>query len=221
MDRRDDGRDAELKAVPGWMRVSALGAMLGGGLLAAAGFAFPLGLVGTESPLTHPLTAVAMVLLAFGLPALYASERSWFGTLATAAFALMAAGWIVATAAMVGLALVAADRFGATYVTVEALLAFLNAWTLAMVGALAFGALALNADGATVPRIGAWLLLLAMPLGLLLVPAFELWYVAGEIGASWLGPLSFYGLAWIVLGYAIGVRRTSRPPRERRHAVAP
>jgi hypothetical protein len=51
-----------------------------------------------------------------------------------------------------------------------------------------------------------------MPLGLLLVPAFELWYVAGEIGASWLGPLSFY---------ALGVRRTSRPPRERRHGVAP
>lgn len=192
------------------MRTSALGAMLGGGLLAAAGLAFAFGLAGTESALTHPITAVAMVFLAFGLPAFYASDRSWFGGLATIAFAIMAAGWVVVTAALIALDLAAAGWFGAIValadtaygaVEVSLFLVFQSAWSLAMIGALAFGAVRLNTDGATAPRLGAWLLLLAMPLGFLLVPVFETWYVAGEVGASWLGPLSFYGLAWIVLGY--------------------
>lgn len=67
-----------------------------------------------------------------------------------------------------------------------------------MIGATGFGFAMLRADAT--PRVATWLLILALPIGVLLTIVFTM-YMVGEGVDPWGGPMVFYGLAWIVLGY--------------------
>ncbi|MDS0292969.1 hypothetical protein [Halogeometricum luteum] len=180
-----------------WMRISATGGLVGGVLLALLGVATHLGLSDAQWAVVNPLGAIAMVLLAVGLPALYLSERHWFGTLARVGFGVMAVGWIATAVTMTAFAL-GSEAGG---------LAFLVGWLVAMVGALVFGVSMLRTDAATVPRLGAWLLVAALPVGLPVSVAFT-WYVLGQVDTPWNGPLVLYALAWTVFCYHLRTRRT-------------
>lgn len=76
------------------MRTSTISGLVGGVLMTLTGLALLTVLNEAEFAIVEPLGAVAMVLLALGLPALYKSERHWFGRLATAGFGLVSLGWI-------------------------------------------------------------------------------------------------------------------------------
>lgn len=184
----------------GWRRLSALGALIGGGLMVLVGVALLSVLNEAEFAVIDPLGTIAMILLAIGLPAFYLSERHWFGTLATVGFGLVAAGWIVAA---VGLPV-------AIYGPGVAFLAFLIGLLVAMIGAFVLGIAMLRSDAVTLPRSGAWLLVAALPVGLPFVIVFT-GYVMGELADPWAGPLLLYGLAWAVFGYHL---RTSTPAAE-------
>jgi hypothetical protein len=123
------------------------------------------------SDLAERIAALGMLLLVLALPALYASERGWFGRLAPFGFWSMAVGWTVAAVA------------------------------------------ALRSDAATVPRLGAWLLVAAIPVGLPLTIGFTL-YVMGELAEPWAGPLLLYAVVWIVFGRFLWDRRAETPATE-------
>jgi hypothetical protein len=59
--------------------------------------------------------------------------------------------------------------------------------------------LALRSDAATAPRLGAWLLVAALPVGLPFAIVFTT-YVMGEGADPWAGPFLLFGLAWVVFG---------------------
>lgn len=178
------------------MRIGATSALIGGGLLALIGVALHSVLNEAQFEVVDPLGVIAMALLALGLPALYLSEHRWFGTLAKAGFGMMAAGWIVAA---VGLP-------AAVYGPEIAFLAFLLGLLVAMIGAFVFGVATLRSDETTVPRLGAWLLVAALPVGLPFTIAFT-GYVMGEFADPWGGPMLLYGLAWVVFSYHLRTHR--------------
>ncbi|WP_336364128.1 hypothetical protein [Halalkalicoccus salilacus] len=173
-----------------WMRIGTTSALIGGGLLALIGVALHSVLNEAQFAVVDPLGVIAMILLALGLPALYARERRWFGTLAKVGFGMMAAGWIVAAVALPV----------AVYGPGIAFLGFLLGLLVAMVGALVFGVSALRSDASELPRLGAWLLVAALPVGLPVTVAFT-GYVMGEFADPWAGPMLLYGLAWIVFSH--------------------
>ncbi|WP_143423175.1 hypothetical protein [Halegenticoccus soli] len=173
-----------------------MSATLGGILTAVVNLYLFTVLNPQEFALVEPPGILGGIFLALGLPALYASEHHWFGRLATVGFWVMAVGWIGAT---IGLPV-------ATYGPGIAFLATLLGWLIAMLGALMFGVAILRTDAATVPRLGAWLYVAALPVGLPLAIGFTT-YVMGQGADPWAGPLLFYGLAWIVFGRSL--RRAS------------
>lgn len=187
----------------GWMRIGAMGGLVGGVLLALLGVAIHSGLSDAQWAIVNPLGALAMILLAVGLPVLYLSERHWFGTLARVGFGVMAVGWI-ATAVTMALFAFGSETAG---------LAFPIGWFVAMVGALAFGVSMLRSDAVTVPRLGAWLLVVTLPIGLPVSVAFT-WYALGQVDTPWNGPLVFYALAWTVFCYHLWARRTDATAAE-------
>lgn len=65
----------------------------------------------------------------------------------------------------------------------------------------------LRSDASTVPRLGAWLLVAALPVGVPFAIAFTT-YVMGEGADPWAGPMLLYGLAWLVFGHYLWSRRT-------------
>lgn len=178
------------------MRIGATSALLGGGLLALSGIAMHSVLSVEQSTMAAPFLAAAMLLLTAGLPALYLSERHWFGTLSKAGFGIMAVGWIVA----------ALSFPIANYAFEIAFLGFLLGLLVAMIGALVLGVAALRSDDSTIPRLGAWLLVAALPLGLPFTIAFT-GYVMGGVDSPWAGPMLLYGLAWVVFGTYLWSRR--------------
>lgn len=170
-----------------WVRISTLSALSGGVLLAFIGIALHSVLNEAQFAVVDPLGVVAMILLALGLPMLYLSERHWFGSLAKGSFGLMAAGWIIAAIALP----IAVFGPGVAF------LAFLLGLLVAMLGAFAFGIVMLRSDTLRVPRLGAWLLIAALPIGLPFTVAFT-GYVMGEFADPWAGPMLLYGLAWVI-----------------------
>ena len=176
-----------------WTRASVLGGLVGGAFMTATGLALLTVLSEAEFEYVEPFGTLAAVLLALGLPALYASERGWFGRLATAGFGLLSLGWGVATAGLVvtSLTMPPVSEFG--------FLGFLLGLLVATLGMLAFGVAILRDDEATIPRLGAWLLVAALPVGVPFAIAFTT-YVMGEAADPWAGPMLCYGLAWIVFG---------------------
>lgn len=179
-----------------WTRIGASGALIGGGLLALIGVALHSVLNEAQFAVVDPLGVITMILLALGLPAFYLSEHGWFDILAKGGFGLMAAGWIVAAVALPV----------AIYGPEIAFLAFLLGLLVAMIGAFAFGVSMLRSDEVAVPRLGAWLLIAALPIGLPFTVAFT-GYVMGEFADPWAGPLLLYGLAWVVFGYHLRSHR--------------
>lgn len=179
-----------------WRRIGATSALIGGGLLALSGAAMHSVLSAEQSTMVAPFLVAAMLLLVAGLPALYVSERRRFSTLAKAGFGLMAAGWIAA----------ALSFPIANYAYEIAFLGFLLGLLVAMVGALVFGVSALRTDASELPRLGAWLLIAALPVGLPFTIAFT-GYVMGRVDSPWAGPMLLYGLAWLVLGNYLLTRR--------------
>lgn len=176
-----------------WMRISILGALVGGTLMALTGLALLSVLNEAEFAIVEPLGAIAMILLVIALPVLYASERHWFGHLAKGGFGLLSVGWIAATVGLVATALTTPP------VSEIGFLAFLLGLLVAMIGALVFGIAMLRTQAMTPPRIGAWLLVAALPLGVPFAIGFTT-YVMGEGADPWAGPMLLYGLAWIVFG---------------------
>ena len=156
----------------------------------------------SEFVVVEPVAALAMVLLALALPALYASERRWFGRSATIAFGLMSLGWVVATVGSVVTSLTMPP------ISETAFAAFLLGLLVAMVGAFAFGVAILRNDDATLPRLGAWLLVAALPVGLPFTLAFTR-FVMGQLADPWAGPMLCYGLAWVAFGRLLWGRRAA------------
>lgn len=184
-----------------WTRISTASGLLGGVLMALTGLALLSLLNEAEFVIVEPLGAVAMILLALALPALYLSERPWFGRLAKGGFAFLSVGWIAATVGLIvtSLTMPPLSEIG--------FLAFLLGLLVAMVGALVFGVAMLRIDAETAPRLGAWLLVAALPVGLPFAIGFTT-FVMGEGADPWAGPMLLYGLAWIVFGRYLWTRRT-------------
>jgi hypothetical protein len=183
------------------MRVSTLSGLAGGVLMTVTGLALLTVLNEAEFEIVEPLGAVAMLLLALALPALYASERHWFGRLASVGFSLLAVGW---TAAAVGITVTAVT---APPVSEFGFVAFLLGLLAAGIGMLGFGVAALRTRASTLPRLAAWLLVAALPIGVPFAIAFTT-YVMGEGADPWAGLMLLYGLAWILFGRALWARRT-------------
>ncbi len=179
-----------------WMRGSTFSGLLGGGLTVIIGLALLTVLNSAEFTIIEPVSILAMFLLAFALPALYVSERHWFGRLGTGGFWLMAVGWIIATITVPV----------ATYGPGIAFLATLLGWLIAFIGAFVFGVAMLRTDTET-PRLGAWLLVTALPVGVPFTYGFTT-YVMGELANPWAGPLLLYGLAWVVFGRYLWTQQT-------------
>lgn len=180
-----------------WLRASTVSGLVGGALLAAVAAVIHVAVTDAQFAAINWVGAVATILVAAGLPALYAAERRWFGTVATVAFAVLTVGW-VATAASLALLAAGVDLAGLT---------FLLGWLVAMLGALAVGVLMLRSDSLTVPRLGAWLFVAALPVGLSASILFTT-YVGGQGETPWNGPLVLFGAAWAVVCYGLWSRRT-------------
>ncbi|MFC4356790.1 hypothetical protein ACFO0N_02375 [Halobium salinum] len=181
------------------MRASAVAGLVGGALLTAVAALIHVVVTDAQFAVINWVGAVAMLLVVAGLPALYLAERHWFGTLARVAFGTLAVGWVV-TAASLALLAAGVDLAGLT---------FLVGWLVAMLGAFALGVLMLRSDGLTVPRLGAWLFVAALPVGLPASVAFTT-YVLGQGDTPWNGPLVLFGLAWVVVCRALWSRRAGR-----------
>lgn len=178
-----------------WMRISTMSALIGGGLMALLGIALLSTLRDAAPAIVDPLGAIAMILLALGLPALYFSERHWFGPLAKVGFGLMAGGWIVAAVAMPV----------AIYGPEVMFFGYLLGLLIAMTGAFVFGVSMLRSDDLAIPRLGAWLLVAALPVGLPFTIAFISYVMDGA--TPWGGPSLLYGLAWIVFANYLRTHR--------------
>lgn len=179
-----------------WTGVGAISGLIGSTLLAIIAIALHTSLTEAQYAIVNPVGAVAMVLMAFALPVLYLSERHWFGSLARVGFGVMAVGWIVTTVMLVLFAL----GWGL------AGLMFVPGVFVAMIGAFVFGIAMIRSDETKMPRIGAWLLIAALPLGLPISIAY-MSYVLGFVDGFWNGPLVLYALAWIVFSYSLWGRR--------------
>ncbi|MFC6939846.1 hypothetical protein ACFQE8_07680 [Salinirubellus sp. GCM10025818] len=193
-------RDIEEPTTGRWMRASALAGLVGGAMMAVTGLALLSVLNEAEFEYVEPFGTVAMLVLALALPALYASERGWFGRLATVGFGLLSLGWIAASVGLVVTTLTMPP------VSEAGFLAFLLGFLAASIGMLALGIAMLRSDASTSPRIVAWLLVAALPVGVPFAIAFTT-YVMGEGADPWAGPMLLYGLAWIVLGRYLWSRR--------------
>lgn len=176
---RDSGR---------WQQVSILSELVGGALVAVSGGALFTVLNEREFEIVTPFAVVGFLLLVVGLWGYYASEHEWFGRLGRVSFWTMSGGTIV-TAISLPIA-----EYGPGIVFIGFLLGLL----ITMLGAIGFGVGMLRAD--VDPRAAAWLLILALPVGVPLTIAVTT-YVMGEGADPWGGPMLFYGLAWVVLGY--------------------
>lgn len=183
------------------MRLSAISTLVGGGLLMITGIALLSVLTEAEFAFVSPIGIIASILIALGLPAFYASEHRWFGRLAIAGFWTMTVGWVIAT-----VALPIAD-YGPGVAFIPTLLG----WLVAFLGALVLGVAILRSDAATTPRLGAWLLVAALPIGLPFAIAFTT-YVMGEGADPWAGPFLLYGLAWVVFGRYLRSANGTRTP---------
>ncbi len=190
-----------------WLRVSTLGGLVGGILMALTGLALLSVLNEAEFVVVEPVGWFAMVLLALALPALYASERDWFGWPGKIGFALLSIGWVVAT---LGLTV---GTYTMPPTSETGFLVFLLAFLVAVIGMLVFGVAVLRSDGATIPRSAAWLLILALPVGVPFAIAFTT-YVMGEGADPWAGPMLFYGLAWVIYARSLRQRRAESPAVE-------
>lgn len=148
-----------------------------------------------EFEILTPFVVTGLFLLVFGLWAYYEREHAWFGRLAKPAFWAMAVGTVV-TAISLPIA---------EYGPGVAFIGFLLGLLVAMLGALGFGVAMLRADVA--PRSAAWVLILALPVGVPLTIAFTT-YVMGE-GAGFV----LKALGAERLSHTVSVcTRLSRPP---------
>lgn len=75
-----------------WMPVSTLAGLVGGAMITVTGLALLSVLSEAEFEYVEPFGTIAMLVLVLALPALYASERGWFGRLATVGFGLLSLG---------------------------------------------------------------------------------------------------------------------------------
>lgn len=175
----------------GWIRISLISGLIGGVILIIGALAMLSVPNEAESDIVERIAAFGMIFLMFALPGLYASERSWFGRFATAGFWAMAIGWSIAAVA----ALVTAYTMPPTSET--AFVVLLVSLLVGLIGAFAFGVAVLRTDTATVPHLGAWLLIVAVPLGLPFTIGFTQ-FVMGELAEPWAGPLLLYAVAWIL-----------------------
>ncbi|MFC5279036.1 hypothetical protein ACFPM1_09750 [Halorubrum rubrum] len=171
-----------------WHQVSILGELVGGALVAVSGLALFTVLNEREFEIVSPFAVAGFFLLVVGLWAYYRSERTWFGRLGKLSYWTMSGGTVV-TAISLPIA---------EYGPGVAFIGFLFGLLVTMIGAIGFGIAMLRAD--VTPRVAAWLLILALPIGVPLTIAFTT-YVMGEGADPWGGPMVFYGLAWVVLGH--------------------
>lgn len=115
-------------------------------------------------------------------------------------------GWVVAAVAL------PIDTVAVPPLSEVAFLAFLLAVLVAVVGAITFGVATLRTEGATAPRLGGWLLILALPVGVPIAAAFTT-YVMGELADPWAGPFVFLGVAWVVFGRHVRRKLAGTPAR--------
>lgn len=172
---------------PERVRLGGIAAMVGGAVL-AVGHSVEY-VLGVDLAVIEYLVPVAWVLLPVGFVAYYASERDWFGRLATA-------GFVVMTVAMATYFVVEIIGRYTTY-DVLALVGIVLAFPAALFGALVFGVAMMRAD--TAPRLGAWLLV-AAPFGPLVTLVVGTLLTHPLVTNAWAGGYLFYGLAWVVLG---------------------
>ncbi|WP_336339436.1 hypothetical protein [Haloarcula brevis] len=186
-DEQAQTRHSETAGIGRWQRASILSEIVGGALVGLSGLALFSVLNEREFEILTPFAVTGFFLLVFGLWAYYKREHNWFGRLAKPAFWAMAVGTVV-TAISLPIA---------EYGPGVAFIGFLLGLLVAMLGALGFGVAMIRAD--VTPRSAAWLLILALPVGVPLTIAFTT-YVMGEGADPWGGPMAFYGFAWVLLG---------------------
>ncbi|MDT3435972.1 hypothetical protein [Haloarcula sp. 1CSR25-25] len=175
-----------------WHQISILSELVGGALVASSGLALFTVLSEREFEFVTPIAVVGFFLLVGGLWAYYESERAWFGRLGKLSFWMMSGGTIITA-----ISLPIAD-----YGPGVAFIGFLFGLLITMFGAIGFGIAMLRKDIA--PRSAAWLFILALPIGVPLTIAFTT-FVMGEGADPWGGPMVFYGVAWMVLGYHLRI----------------
>lgn len=183
------------------VRLSTLGEIVGGVLVAVAGLALLTVLNEQEFEIVSPFAVLGFFLLAFGFFAYYRSGQYRAGRLARGSFWAMAVGTVVAAVTLP----VAEYGPGVFF------LGFLLGLLLTMLGAIGYGIAMLRSDIG--PKAAAWLLIAALPVGLPFTILFTT-YVMGEGADPWGGPMVFYGLAWILFGQYLWARRT-----DRRHGI--
>lgn len=144
------------------------------------------------------LAAIAAILIIVGLIAFYTSERSWFGRLAYVGIALVAIGLVPMAigSTAIGWVQSAGELF---------FIGYLLGLLIALLGAIILGTAMLR-SGAS-PRLAAWLLIAALPVGLPMTIGYFL-ITLGVIDHIWIGPELLFGLAWVVLGYHLWNRQT-------------
>ncbi len=182
------------------MRISILSGLIGGVSMILTGIALLSVLNEAEFEIVEPFGAFAMALLSLALPALYIAERSWFGRLAKSGYGLMSLGWVVATVGIILTSLTMPPLSETGFI------AFLLGLLVAMLGALLFGVAILRSDAATIPRLSAYFLIAALPVGVPFAIGFTT-YVMGEGADPWAGPMILYGLAWVVFGRYLWTRQ--------------
>ncbi|WP_336344341.1 hypothetical protein [Halalkalicoccus ordinarius] len=145
------------------------------------------------------LAAIMAALIAVGLVAFYASERGWFGRLAHLGMALVAIGLVpmVVGSAAIGWVPSSGESF---------FIAYLLGLLVALLGAIVLGIAMLRSDAA--PRAAAWLLIVALPVGLPATIGYTL-VTMGVVDHAWVGPELLFGLAWVVIGYSLWNRRAT------------
>lgn len=181
-----------------WIRFGGLAAVLGGAVAVANALTLFAGLQPEGSSIGDQLAAIMAALIAVGLVAFYASERSWFGRLAYLGMALVAIGLVpmVVGSAAIGWVPSSGESF---------FIAYLLGLLVALLGAIVLGIAVLRSDAAL--RTAAWLLIAALPVGLPATIGYTL-VMMGVIDHVWVGPELLFGLAWVVIGYSLWNRRT-------------
>lgn len=183
-----------------WTTVGSISGLVGSIVLGTIAIVFHTGLQLTEGQfaLVNQLGVVAVVLMAPALSVLYLGERHWFGSLARIGYGVMAGGWVV-TAVSLAVFVTGSEVAG---------LVFPLGVLLTMIGALVFGFTMVRSDDTDAPRLGSWLLIAALPVGLPVSIAYT-WYVLGSIDGPWNGPLLVYALAWMVFSVHLWGKRTA------------
>jgi hypothetical protein len=204
---------------PRWIRWAAPAAIVGGLLWAL----FPLGTVFVDldekqlGTLAYLATAalywlmavVPLLLLLVGLAAMHAMSKTSYGRLGNA-------GFLVSFAALslmfVGNAIEVASLTFSGSKSAVGHSAFLIGFLLLLIGSALLGIVLVRTRREPVSRAGGLVLVAALPLGILLAVVLGAIAPGTDLG-FWAAITVPYGVAWVLLGRALGSKPAGQPAR--------